>query len=478
MKTTNKKSSRIGLYSVILSVVVIVVLVLVNAVISALPATSTRFDTTNYDFYDFSEETAKLVSAIKKPVTLTLVSESGSEEKYIAMLLEKYASLNSDVKYATVDPVLHPTYKTMSGETVKLGEAGENSVIVESDLKYKVIGYDEIYTTQYTEEELYYAYMQNGAVPDNPQYFNGEVVITSAMEYVTSEDIPTVYCVTGHNEVKLNDSLSGYLNDDNYTLKTFSLMTDETVPEDADAIVFNVPSADISARELEALEKYIDGGGKVVMVTTFTEGFEKTENIHALAEYMGLTLLDGMAVETSAANYFSGYPIAIAPDIAPHDITSGLDAKYIAMPGSHGMIKSENAPEGVTVTDLLITTDGAFMTNGEDISEDAATYKGKITLGAICEKGEGALVWYSCYGITDEQCDSMVSGTNSELFISTLNNLCEKEASVSVAAKQMVTEHLTISDGASTAWGIILCAVIPLAVVAAGISVWLIRKKR
>lgn len=478
MKTTNKKSSRIGLVSVVLSILMIVVVVFVNVIVGALPATSTKFDTSNYGFFDFSDETAELVSAVEKPVTLTLVCQNGKEDKQIKMLTEKYAALCPNVEYATVDPVLHPMYETETGETVTLSEYPENSIIVESADKYKVVSYEEIFTTDYSEEEMYYYYMYTGQMPENKQYFNGEVALTSAVEYVTSEELPTVYFLSGHGEIELGKKYGEYLDNDNYTILSLSLQTEEAIPENADALVINVPTSDLSEKELSLIEGYIDNGGKVLMLSTFHEKLAGLENVQALAQYMGIEIIDGVIVEANTSNYFGNYPFVLSPDIQSHEITKSLMKRKLEMPIANGVKAAGEAPEGVTVTNILETSSSAYVTDGKDYSEENAIYSGAMPVGVLSAKGEGTLVWYSSYGVTDENCDSDVSGANSELFINTLNYLCEKEASVSVTAKAMSSESLTLSERTSTVWGVILCAVVPLTVAAIGISVWIVRKKR
>ena len=123
----------------------------------------------------------------------------------------------------------------------------------------------------------------------------------------------------------------------------------------------------------------------------------------------------------------------------------------------------------------------SVVKGGEIIAEDVL-YTGECTVGAVATvtKGEkeGKFVWYSSFGVADDSADSMVSGGNSSLFLSTLSNLCEKKASVSIAGKAMETEQLVVNAGIATLWTAIFVLIIPVGTVVAGIVIWAVRRKR
>ena len=54
---------------------------------------------------------------------------------------------------------------------------------------------------------------------------------------------------------------------ENIDLAELSLLTEEGVPEDADCVLIYAPQTDISQDELEMLQKYLQAGGGLFLIT-------------------------------------------------------------------------------------------------------------------------------------------------------------------------------------------------------------------
>ena len=85
-------------------------------------------------------------------------------------------------------------------------------------------------------------------------------------------------------------------------------------------------------------------------------------------------------------------------------------------------------------------------------------------------------VWISSQYFLDSRYSSYCS--NISYFMAILTDLCEKESSVTINAKSLQIEALTVSEASANLWGIILIAVIPLAVLVTGFVIWNRRIKR
>lgn len=55
------------------------------------------------------------------------------------------------------------------------------------------------------------------------------------------------------------------LTKENIETEEFSLLTTNEVPDDADFVLINAPSSDISEEEKNMLENYFDNGGKLLV---------------------------------------------------------------------------------------------------------------------------------------------------------------------------------------------------------------------
>ena len=69
--------------------------------------------------------------------------------------------------------------------------------------------------------------------------FDGEGQLTSAISYVTSNDLPMMYNIEGHGESSLSSSLESSIKKGNIDVQSLNLLTEGKVPEDADCILIN-----------------------------------------------------------------------------------------------------------------------------------------------------------------------------------------------------------------------------------------------
>ncbi len=62
--------------------------------------------------------------------------------------------------------------------------------------------------------------------------FDGEGQLTSAINYVVSEDMPVLYTLTGHDELSMSESMKETIQKSNIEIRDLNLLTEEAVPED------------------------------------------------------------------------------------------------------------------------------------------------------------------------------------------------------------------------------------------------------
>ncbi len=481
----NNRRLKSGAFAAVASLIVIAIAVIINMIVGAIPTQFTKYDTTGMGLYDLTNATEDIVKSVDEELTLFLVARDGMENVIVEEFLNRYQRLNSKITVKTVDPEVVPTMTDENGATHTLSAMEENSVIVVGQNRSYEVPNSSIFTQQYTEEEAYYIQMMYGQSVDTSVTFAGEQAITGAIDNVTTENLPKIYMLEGHGEYELGTALAGYLTTDNYLTDKLTLITgDGTVPADASAVVINAPQSDINENELNTLKSYVDNGGKLVLITSYNVNGTAYTNLDALCNYYAMSRIEGLVMESSAQNYIQT-PYYLAPNLSTVDpITAPLQGKYVMMPTAEGIKVADTMPEGVSVSKLLTTSSDAYTVSvkGGEINAEDVLYSGECTVGAVATvtKGEkeGKFVWYSSFGVADDSADSMVSGGNSSLFLSTLSNLCEKKASVSIAGKAMETEQLVVNAGIATLWTVIFVLIIPVGTVVAGIVIWAVRRKR
>ena len=182
----------------------------------------TKYDISSTKLYSVTSNTKVVVNALEQDVTIYWIVQSGKEDDIIENLLSKYETLSGHIKVVKKNPDVFPTFtEQYTNETVQ-----NNSLIVECGDRSRFIGYDDIYI----QEADVYSYSYNTS-------FDGEGAITSAIDYVVSEELPQLYMLEGHGEAELPATFSEQIEKENIEVSSFSLLTVDSVPEEADCVL-------------------------------------------------------------------------------------------------------------------------------------------------------------------------------------------------------------------------------------------------
>ena len=115
MKTKNSllgmnRASRVGSWTLAVTLIFLAVLIVINLVVAALPGRFTQFDTTNNGRYTLSQTTEKFIKGVNRNVELIVVTHNATVDATLQNFLERYTALNGKIKYRVVDPVADPTF--------------------------------------------------------------------------------------------------------------------------------------------------------------------------------------------------------------------------------------------------------------------------------------------------------------------------------------------------------------------------------
>lgn len=462
------RTAKVGGYSVVLALIVLAILVAVNVLFSVLPSKFTQFDISAAQLYSLTSDTKVVATNLDKDVTIYWITQAGQESTVLDKLLDRYQDLSDLITVVKKDPDIYPTFaQQYTDETVV-----NNSLVVECGDKSRYISYDDIYQVDTA------SYYTTGSVS---QSFDGEGQITSAIDYVVSDELPKIYLLSGHGEVALSDTFSNELTRSNYeTVEDFSLLNVDEIPEDCDALLINAPTSDISDEELTMLRDYVQGGGKLLVLSGPQKEASLTNLDTLLADY-DVTVSDGIVVDTDREHYAFTAPYVLMPDIESSDITDPLteESSHVIVPIAQGLTVGSNG----SVTALLTTSDEAFskaagyaMTTYE--KEDGDT-DGTFTLAVSItdSTAEGKIVWVASDYLLDDTYNSYSSGANLDLVMNGLSWMIGKNDAVSIRAKSLNNSYLTISSSSATVLKVVMIGVIPVCFLLLGIDEVLRRRK-
>ena len=471
---------RAGSYATFAAAIVLAIAIVLNIAVGAIPADVTQYDLSTTSMFTLTDKSRRIVRSLDEDVSVYVLSSMAEADSYIDPLLERYEALSDHISVEYVDPSIYPKFASTYTDDPMV--TGSLIVVNEETGKSRAISYYEIYVE---EPEYQYSSYQGQYVQTGSSWsFNGEDVITSAINYVVSDEIPVLYVLTGHGEAPLPEYVVEAIEYDNFELKDLSLLSAGAIPEDATGIIIHAPQNDLSEQEAKMIREFLlYYNGDVILVTDFIPMGEMY-NLLSVCEAVGVTAMPGMVFESDANNYYQ-YPHVLLPNIGTHAITYPLvDAGLrVIMPYAQGILQS-TAESEFTATNLLMSGTSAYSKAAgyaattmepEDNDYVGEFYPAVAVQNAV---GKGHFVWFASAYLLDENFNNLVSGANLDLFMNALNWSCEKEESVAISSKSLDYEYLTVTSSQSTTWSIIYIGAVPVLLVLIGGIILLRRKSR
>ncbi len=462
----NQLALKGGSYSLIVTAIVLAILVVINIFASALPTSLTKYDISASKLYSITSNTKVVVNNLQQDITIYWVVQADMEDSIIENLLGKYESLSSHIEVVKKNPDVFPTFTEQYTDE----DVPNNSLIVESGERYRFISYDDLYETEF--DSYSYTYVTSG--------FDGEGAITSAIDYVVTEDLPQLYVIEGHGEAELPATFTDSVDKANIEVNSLALLTVDEIPEEADALVIYAPQSDISEDEKTMLADYAENGGKLLVMAGPVEGAELT-NLNSLLSDYGITVNEGIVVEGDRSYYVSGYPYSLIPDLVSSNITDPLISEnyYAILPLAQGMTIGTTA--NGTVTELMSTSAAAFSkVAGFELNtyeHEEGDIEGPFTLAVSIETtGAGQIVWFSASDFLDDMYNAYSSGANVDLAMNALSSLIGEREAIAIRSKSLNYNYLTINDSTASTLKTLMIGVFPL--VYLGIGIYVIVRKR
>ncbi len=463
--TMNRLAFQGGSYSLLISTIVLALMIVINLLATNLPATVTQLDISSAQLYSITSNTKVVLNNLDEDITIYWIVQSGEENSVLENLLDKYESLSDHVTVVKRNPDVYPTF----AEQYTDEDVTNNSLVVECGDKYRYISWSDIYEVEYSSYGTTLT-----------RSFDGEGCITSAINYVTSDELPLMYVLEGHGEWDLPDTFSEQLEKANVETDTLSLLTVDEIPEDADVILIYEPQSDLSEAEVEMLSEWVYNGGKLLVISGPVNG-EDFENLNSLLEYYGVTVEEGIVIEESTDNYVS-YPYLLLPNIESSTVTDALiEENYYVVMGICSGLTIGSTSNG-TVTELLTTSSDSFskvtgysLTTYDKEDDDI---DGSFAVGVSIETdNDGELVWFSAVGFLEEGYNSYSSGANVDLTINVISNMVGETDSLAISSRSLDYNYLTISDSTASLLKALMIGIFPIAYLCVGgIILWRRRK--
>lgn len=474
-KKRNKKLLKHGTYSMAVTAVVIAIVVVLNLVVQEIPSKYREIDLSSQKLYTIGEQTEKILKNLKKDVTLYYIAQDGTESSDIKNLLEKYEEGSKHITVEQKDPAVSPKFASQYTSD----NISNNSIVVVCGDKSKVVDYSSMYETSIN----YQTYSQEVTG------FDGEGQLTSAINYVVSDNMPVLYNLEGHDESSMSETMKETIEKANIEIKFLNLLSEEAVPDDAECLFIFAPATDLTKEEADKIISYLENGGKALIVSNYTD--EDMPNFESVLENYGVQPVDGIVLEGNTDNYVSQNPYYLLPNIESGEITSELSSqsRYVLVPLAQGIKKADNIRDTLNISSILTTSDSAYSkTNLKDMDtmeKEGGDIEGPFDLAvSITEKvgddKETQIAYFASASIFNDSINSMVSGTNYELLSASLAWMCSTDDSnqISIPSKSYDTTTLTVPTADINFWSIFVTGVLPVCILLIGFGIWMKRRKQ
>lgn len=471
----NKKLLKHGTYSMAVTAVVIAIVVVLNLVVQEIPSKCREIDLSSQKLYTIGEQTEKILKNLKKDVTLYYIAQDGTESSDIKNLLEKYEEGSKHITVEQKDPAVFPKFASQYTSD----NISNNSIIVVCGDKSKVVDYSSMYEISIN----YQTYSQEVTG------FDGEGQLTSAINYVVSDNMPVLYNLEGHDESSMSETMKETIEKANIEIKSLNLLSEEAVPDDAECLFIFAPATDLTKEEADKIISYLENGGKALIVSNYTD--EDMPNFESVLENYGVQPVDGIVLEGNTDNYVSQNPYYLLPNIESGEINSELSSqsRYVLVPLAQGIKKADNIRDTLNISSILTTSDSAYSkTNLKDMDtmeKEDGDIDGPFDLAvSITEKvgddKETQIAYFASASIFNDSINSMVSGTNYELLSASLAWMCSTDDSnqISIPSKSYDTTTLTVPTADINFWSIFVTGVLPVCTLLIGFGIWMKRRKQ
>ncbi len=315
---------------------------------------------------------------------------------------------------------------------------------------------------------------------------NDEQGVTNALIRVL-KGTKTVYFIQGHGEHDPDSAdPNGYsdlkkaLQNENEDVKTEVLAQNLTIPQDADILVIAGPQHDYLQQEVDAIQKYLTGGGRLMLMVD--PGVE-LPNLAKLVSDYNFTIQNDLVIDQNPMAQIFGtrpeMPLIIKYGSSP--ITQPLQRTMTLFPLTRSFEVSKTYKAGVTVDSLCETTPDSFGVAGftpemhEIRFRQGTDYKGPLTVAVSADMSESE-------GKPDARIvalgSSLVASNrflnfqgNRDLVMNMVDWLTANENMMSIRPKPPESQHLNLTAEQMKMIGLRLIAV-PLVIIAAGVIVW------
>jgi ABC-type uncharacterized transport system involved in gliding motility auxiliary subunit len=452
------RAAHFGFFTAVSAVLLLVVLVVANWAATRRPRT---WDLTKNRIFTLSDDTVRTLEGLKTDVK-ALAFYGQAEPDYVAAqdALRRYAARSPRFTFEMVDPYRSPEAVKRFGIT----DTGPRIVLVAGTEEARVRSPDE-------------------------------QALTTGLVKVTRRGGRVAYFTTAHGEPDPHDSSPrGYsqavkaLEGEGFEVRTLSLLEQRDVPADAAVVFVAAARKAFLSPEVDALRAYWGRGGHLGI---FLEP-EVDPGLDGLLAELGIEAGNDMVVDPSpVAQLFGGTPVT--PIVAPsanHPITRDLASTGLVFPTTRSLVARTGAPVipspiALSGRDSWAELDVKSL-YGKGAHKDDGEKVGPLPVAMAVEKqgapAEGKAA-PAARAVVAGDAESFSNGYlqllgNTDFILNVASWLGDQDDRITVRPKAREASRLFLTHAQVSAIKFVTIDVLPVALLGAGLAVWLVRRSR
>lgn len=460
------KTTKHGMNMGIMILLVFVLLVAVNFV---AVKKNIKWDLTTEKINSLSDQTVKLLKSLDQDLRIYGFFREDSEDEMRAKMEVKHIvdmlqDESSKIKFESINAIKRP-------DLVKEYNVTESPVIV---FKYK----DKTTSvTELTEEAL-----------------------ANAIVKVTRERNKTIYYLSGHGEVDLEDIketkgaglFKKALQDSSYDVLKLSLLEKPQVPETADVVMILGPKQALLEPELKALEDFAARGGNLFIaadpgqrhnlgkwLTKFGVTFDNNYIIDQVGQLVGQSAIVAIGMQYSATS----------------EITKPFQNQITAFELASSLTRDPKASAGLQFDELVKSSPASFskmQLSGKVNFDEGVDKKGPLTVAMSVtgqfksqvaqakenvESDKAKTFSLVVFGDSDFLSNRLIQvQLNRDLALNAASFLAKDDELISIKPKQLATTKITMTQTQANLLIFGLYMPIPLLVLVTAGVIWFRRR--
>ncbi|MDR1286741.1 MAG: GldG family protein [Treponema sp.] len=478
-----RRNFRFGILSTAITAAVIVFIALLNAAVTAIfNRYPLNIDLTENRIFEISEDTEKFLASLDEDIEIFVLNTedrftASSPAQYFVQaneVIRRYSQLSRRVRLSYVDLLRNPNFNSQYPER----QLRMNDILIAAGGKSRVLSATDLFNIRSDYSSSYVTSSK------------AEQAMTSALLAITSKKTTYVSVLGGHGE----EDVTGFvelLRLNAWEVINQNLITEE-IADGVSVLILAAPARDLSLDETRKLDDFLEASTGRALFYLASPSQPLLPNLDSFLAEWGIEAQAGTVFETDGSRILMNSPF-----IAFCDYAEDVYSKNMAQQGLQAVIP-QSRPLGAlfegrryrSVKPLVrySPSSGILPADaGTDWAPDARSLAGNVPVLMLSSSTRNNVsgdivrnhvLVSGSLGAVDQFFLESPNIANSAYFLELLGTLAERDDRIYIQDKTLGSTQLGVTASVILVLGLVFVVIFPLAVLGAGIAVWLRRRHR